>query len=184
MQSLVRKDAAALRPFIRHHSSHTACCKHNTKLDSSGSGGVAGRYRELIRIARLTSCELRVATNVCLRRRPRRPHREAAIRGSVSFFLPRTSRVGRAARGCFASPGLRAARRTGPVDASLQHQAAHDLVRLRCRGHRWSSSDPLPRTWSRTYRRRGSFLDAVRDAQLLVVAASVSCVAWPPYSRR
>ena len=28
-----------------------------------------------------------------------------------------------------------------------------------------------------------SFLDAVRDAQLSMVAASVSCVAWPPYSK-
>ena len=26
------------------------------------------------------------------------------------------------------------------------------------------------------------FLDAVRDARLLMAVASVSCVAWPPYS--
>ena len=26
-------------------------------------------------------------------------------------------------------------------------------------------------------------LNEVRDAQLLMVAASVSCVAWPPYSK-
>ena len=85
LQLLVRNDAAALRPFIRHHSSHTACCKHNTKLDSSGSEGVARRYRELMRIARLTSCDLRVATDACLWRRLGRPHREAAIRQRMVF---------------------------------------------------------------------------------------------------